>query len=232
MRILIIEDEYNLAHLIQNKLKKENYTIDISLDGEDGLYKSLSNIYDLIILDLMLPKRNGFEILKEIKENNIDSQVIILTAKSTLSDKLEGFEYGADDYLTKPFHLEELLARVNARLRKNDNNKKIDILEFADLKLDIKTTKLTCKNNNESIEIVCKEFLILEYLMRNSNQVVPKDILYDKVWGIDNDSISNNLEAYISFIRKKLKVIDSNVNIKAIRGLGYKLEVLDEEVNE
>ena len=232
MRILIVEDEYNLADLIQNKLKKENYIVDIALDGEDGLYKALSNIYDLIILDVMLPKINGFEILKEVKENKIESQIIMLTAKSTLDDKLEGFNYGVDDYITKPFHLEELLARVNARLRKKDYNGKSEILEFEDIALNIKTTKLTNVITNDTVDIVCKEFLILEYLIRNQNQVISKEILYDKVWGIDNDSISNNLEAYISFIRKKLKAIDSKVNIRAIRGLGYKLEVFDEEIKD
>lgn len=232
MRILIVEDEYNLADLIQNKLKQENYTVDISLDGEEASYKALSNIYDLIILDVMLPKKDAFEILKEIRENNIASQVIMLTAKSSLDDKLEGFSYGADDYLTKPFHLEELLARVNARLRKKDKYLNQDTLEFADLVLNLKTTKLMCKNTDDAIDIVCKEFLILEYLMRNQNQVISKEILYDKVWGLDNDSMSNNLEAYISFIRKKIKAIGSNVSIKAIRGLGYRLEVLDEEVKE
>lgn len=228
MRILIVEDEFSLADIISSRLKKENYNVDISYEGEDGLYKALTNIYDLIILDVMLPKKSGFEILSEIRKNNIDSKVIILTAKAELNDKLEGFSDGADDYITKPFHLEELLARVNVQLRKTSNINSNNLLNFSDLTLNLKKAILTCNTTNENIEVMCKEFLILEYLMRNSNQITPKEVLYDKVWGLDNDSISNNLEAYISFIRKKLKIIGSKVNIKATRGIGYKLEEKDE----
>lgn len=124
MRILVVEDEYKLADLIQTRLKKENYIVDIALDGEEGLFKALTDIYDLIILDVMLPKKDGFEILKTLKDNNTKSSILMLTARDSISDKLEGFENGADDYLTKPFHMEELVARVNIRLRKN-NDKKI-----------------------------------------------------------------------------------------------------------
>lgn len=231
MRILVVEDEYKLADLIKTRLKKENYSVDISLDGEDGLYKILENIYDLIILDVMLPKKDGFEILKELKNNNINSDIIMLTARTSLDDKLEGFDGGADDYLTKPFHMEELVARVNARLRKNGRDKSINILSFEDIKLDLKKTLLICVKTDEEVEVVCKELSILECLIKNANQVVSKDFLYDNVWGIDNDAMSNNLEAYISFIRKKLKAIGSRVGIKAVRGLGYKLEVHDEEID-
>lgn len=231
MRILLVEDEYKLADLIRNRLKKEHYSVDISLDGEDGLYNALENIYDLIILDVMLPKKDGFQILKELKDNNIKSNVIMLTARTSLDDKLEGFDGGADDYLTKPFHMEELVARVNARLRKNSIDKSINILSFEDIKLDLKKTLLICVKTEEEVEVICKELSILECLIKNSNQVVSKDFLYDNVWGINNDTMSNNLEAYISFIRKKLKAIGSKVGIKAIRGLGYKLEVHDEETD-
>lgn len=228
MRILVVEDEYKIADIISSRLKEEKYTVDTSLDGEEGLYNALTGIYDLILLDVMLPKVDGFEILKKIKEEQISSKVIMLTAKGMLEDKLHGFDIGADDYITKPFHIEELVARVNVQLRKQDilNNK--DILEYGDLKLNIRTTKLTCKSTNETIDIICKEFLILEYLMKNSGQVISKATLYDKVWGLDSEIESNNLEAYISFIRKKLKAISSKTTIKAIRGLGYKLEVSNE----
>lgn len=228
MRILVVEDEYKIADIISSRLKEEKYTVDTSLDGEEGLYNALTGIYDLILLDVMLPKVDGFEILKKIKEEQISSKVIMLTAKGMLEDKLHGFDIGVDDYITKPFHIEELVARVNVQLRKQDivNNK--DILEYGDLKLNIRTTKLTCKSTNETIDIICKEFLILEYLMKNSGQVISKATLYDKVWGLDSEIESNNLEAYISFIRKKLKAISSKITIKAIRGLGYKLEVSNE----
>ena len=225
MRILVVEDEFNLADMIAIKLRKEKYNVDVSLDGEDGLDNALSDVYDLVILDIMLPKINGIEILKEIRNNNIDTKVIMLTAKSSLDDKLIGFENGANDYITKPFHMEELIARVNVQLRNNEKNINIDILKFGDIELNVRTSTITCIKNNESINISYKEFMILEYLMNNSNQIISKEQIYDKIWGIDTDFESNNLEAYLSFVRKKLKIIDSDVTIKAIRGIGYKLEV-------
>ena len=232
MRILIVEDEYNLADVIASSLKKEKYSVDISNDGEEGLDNALSGIYNLIILDVMLPSINGFEILKEIRENNIESKVIMLTAKSELEDKLTGLNAGADDYLTKPFHMEELLARVNIQLRKTKVNKDNNILVFGDISLNLKSSNIMCTTTNENIDIGLKELQIFEYLIQNSGIIISKDQLYDKIWGIDNEIESNNLEAYLSFIRKKLKLIGSNVRIKALRGLGYKLEVEDEKTKE
>ncbi len=232
MRILIVEDEYSLADIISNRLKKEKYIVDISNDGESGLDNSLSGVYDLIILDVMLPKIDGFEILKEIRKYNIDTKVIMLTARSEVDDKVHGLLSGADDYLTKPFHMDELVARINVQLRKNKDGSLKDILEFNDLRLYLKTSTIECITTGESIEIGCKEFLLLEYLMRNENIIISRDQIYDKIWGIDNDIESNNLEAYLSFIRKKLKIIGSNVNVKAIRGMGYKLVVKDEKIKE
>jgi len=231
MRILIIEDEFSLADLIKERLEKEKYSVDISIDGEEGLYNALSNIYDLIILDVMLPKIDGFTILKKIRENDITSKVIMLTAKSMIEDKLKGLNNGANDYLTKPFHMEELVARVNILLR-NENNLIKDYIEVGDLRLNIKTSTILCTTTNEKIDIVCKEFQLLEYLMNNKNQIISKEQIYDKVWGIDNEIESNNLEAYLSFIRKKLKIIGSNVNIKSVRGLGYILEEQYEDIKE
>ena len=216
MRILIIEDEPKIAEVISSRLKKENYVVDINKNGEEGLDNALTNIYDLIILDVMLPKINGFEILKQIRKEKIEAKVIMLTAKSMLDDKLTGFNSGANDYITKPFHVEELVARVNAQLRMNQNQTKKDYIEAGDIRLNTKT--------NEEIEIICKEFQIIEYLIKNPNQVISKEQIYEKIWGLENESESNNLEAYISLIRKKLKSIGSEVQIKAIRGLGYKLE--------
>lgn len=225
LRILVVEDEFSLADIIATKLKNENYEVDIALDGEDGLDNALSDIYDLIILDIMLPKINGIDILKEIRDNDIETKVIMLTAKSTLDDKLIGFDNGANDYLTKPFHIEELIARVSAQLRTGDKNIKKDILKFGDIELNVRTSTILCTKNNETINISYRELMLLEYLMNNSNQIISKEQMYDKIWGIDKDFESNNLEVYLSFVRKKLKIIDSDVNIKAIRGMGYKLEV-------
>ena len=224
MRILIIEDESSLAEIISTKLKQEKYEVDVCLDGEEGLYNALTNAYDLIILDIMLPHINGVEILNKIKEEDISSKVIMLTAKSSLDDKLDCFEIGADDYVTKPFHIEELIARVGVQLRKK-NSKIKDEIEFYDLKLDIRNSVLICTTNNETIELPHREFLLVEYFITNPNQIISKDQIYDKVWGIDSDFESNNLEAYISFVRKKLKLIESKVNIKSLRGLGYKMVV-------
>ena len=225
MRILIVEDEYSLADVIATKLKEEKYEVDISTDGEDGLFNALSNIYDLIILDIMLPKKNGLEILNELKENNILAKVIMLTAKAGLDDKLKSFDTGADDYLTKPFHIEELVARVNVQLRKKFKNKIKDIIEYGDLSLNIRTSSLTCINTNESINVPYREFMLLEYFMNNKETIISREQIYDKVWGLDNDFESNNLEAYLSFLRKKIKIIGSKVNIKAMRGLGYRMEI-------
>lgn len=223
MRILVIEDEPSLSDIIASKIKKEKYNVDVSLDGEEGLEYALSDIYDLIILDIMLPKINGIEILKEIRKNNISSKVIMLTARTSLEDKLLGFDLGANDYVTKPFHIEELIARVNAQLRGNNRENK-DILKYGDLELNVRMSEVLCTTTKENINLSCRELIILEYLMTNAGLIISKEQIYDKVWGIDNDFESNNLEAYISFIRKKIKIIGSSINIKAVRGLGYKLE--------
>ncbi len=232
MRILIVEDEFNLADAIKTKLQKEKYIVDVSADGEDGFYKANANIYDLIILDVMLPNMNGFDILKGIREKEIQSKVIMLTAKSMIEDKLNGLQNGANDYITKPFHIDELIARVNIQLKDPTSFKKQDIIEYGDLELNIKKTKLTCKTTNESVELVCKEFQLLEYFMNNPEQILSKEQIYDKVWGIENEIESNNLEAFLSFLRRKLKAIESSVNIKAVRGLGYKLEENYEQIKK
>ena len=228
MRILVVEDEVRLAELVSERLKKEKYIVDISNDGEDGMYNALTDIYDLIILDIMLPNVSGIEILKSIRKNNINAKVIMLTAKGELDDKLLGFEFGTDDYLTKPFHIDELVARVNVQLRRKSND--TNIIEFGDIYLDLKKYNLINKNTNDSINIINKEFQLLEYFLNNPNQVLSKELIYDKVWGMDSDIISNNLEAYLSFIRKKLKIIDSKVSIKSARNLGYKMEYNNEEI--
>lgn len=222
MRILLVEDEAALVDIISTKLKQEKYLVDTSLDGEQGLEYALNNIYDLIILDIMLPKMSGIEILKKIKENNIEAKVILLTARSALEDKLIGFNYGANDYVTKPFHIEELIARVNAQLRINSISK--DVINYKDLMLNVKTSILTCTTTNETINLSYRELILLEYFMNNKKQILSKEQIYDKIWGIDTDFESNNLEVYLSFIRKKLKIINSTVVIKAVRKLGYKME--------
>ena len=225
MKILIIEDEYNLADAISSVLKGEKYFVEINTDGEEGLNNALSGIYDLIILDVMLPHVNGFEILKKIRIEKIDTKVIMLTAKANIDDKMQGFQGGADDYLTKPFYMEELLARVNLQLRKKTNLENSNKLEVGDITLDISKMELSSLKTNESINVIGKEFQLLELFMRHKNQVLEKEQIFIKIWGYDSESDMNTLEAYISFLRKKLKLLESKINIKSIRNIGYKFEV-------
>ena len=223
MRILVVEDEYSLADAMGEALKRENYMVDISYEGNSALDIALSRIYDIIILDLMLPNLNGLEILKYIRKEKISSYVMILTAKGELDDKVKGLDYGADDYMTKPFHIRELLARIRAVSRRN-----VDIddytLSFADLKLNLKTCDILNTNNSQSMTLSGKEFALMEFLFRNKNQVVNREQIAERIWGYDNDSQYNNVEVYVSFLRKKIKFLESNVRIKAIRGIGYMLE--------
>lgn len=226
MKILIIEDEYSLADAIAETLKKENFLVEIRTDGQNGEDEALTNVYDLILLDVMLPHKNGFEILKELRREDVLAPIIMLTAKSEIYDKLEGLENGADDYITKPFHMKELVARVKVILKRKSNLKDTEIIEFADLKLDLKTGKTIC-NENE-ITINGKELELLETLLINKNQIINREVLANKIWGYDSDAEYNNVEVYVSFLRKKLKILKSKVKIKAVRGIGYKLEDNDD----
>lgn len=228
MNILIIEDEYNLADVIRVSLENNNYQVEIEGNGEEGYYKALNDTYDLIILDVMLPDMDGFTILKKLREDKINTKIIMLTAKSTLDDKLEGLENGANDYITKPFHIEELIARVNIQLKGSSSKTNKDILSYKDIELNLKTSYLSCINNNNKVLLVNKELLLLEYLIVNKDLILSKNQIYNKIWGLDSEIESNNLEVYLSFIRKKLKAIDSKVNIKSLRNMGYKLEYKDE----
>ncbi len=225
MRILIVEDEYPLADAIQEILKRNNYTSDIETDGENGLNAALTNIYDLIILDLMLPKIDGLNILKELRTNNITTPVIILTAKSTTEDIITGLDSGADDYLAKPFNTNELLARIRALTRRKD---KIIVynLAYADIELNKNNRNLLCHTTGKSIKLGEKEFLLLEYLISNQKLVITKEQILDKLWGNEGLNLEyNNAEVYVSFLRKKINFIGSHVKIKAVRNSGYILEV-------
>ena len=225
MRILIIEDEYSLADVLRETFKKENYLSDIATDGEEGLNQALTNIYDLIILDVMLPKLNGFDVLKQIRSAKIMTPILMLTAKSELTDKLEGFDNGADDYLTKPFNTKELLARIKALTRRKGEIT-LEKTIFGDLELDSKTCTITCLKNQKSIKLGLKEYLLLEYLIANQNIAVTKEQIVEKIWGFDGYDLEyNNAEVYISFLRKKINFVESKVRIKAIRNVGYVIEV-------
>jgi len=223
MKILIIEDEYSLADAIAETLKKEKFDVKIITDGIEGEYEALTDIYDLILLDVMLPRKDGFEILKTLRQEKNQTAIIMLTAKSEIYNKLNGLENGADDYITKPFHMRELVARVKVILKRKVNMQDINKLEFADLQLDLRTGKMS--SNENEIEINGKELELLEILLLNKNQITDREQLANKIWGYNSESEYNNVEVYVSFLRKKLKLIKSNVKIKAVRGIGYKLEV-------
>lgn len=226
MKILIIEDEYSLADAIAETLQKENYTTKIVTNGEDGEDEALTNIYDLILLDVMLPRKDGFEILRKLKNEKINAPIIMITAKSEMTDKLKGLENGIDDYITKPFHMRELIARIKIVLKRNSNIVDDNILEYSDLKLDLSTGKMI--SNGNEISINGKELELLEILLLNKNQIVNKEVLINKIWGYDINAEYNYVEVYASFLRKKLKLLKSRVKIKAVRGMGYKMEVEDD----
>ena len=227
MNILIIEDEYSLADAVAETLKNEKFNVCIKTNGEDGEDEALTENYDLILLDVMLPKKNGFDILRYLRHEKINTPIIMLTAKSEIDDKLNGLEHGADDYITKPFSMRELMARIKAVLKRTNSIEDTNLLEFEDLCLDLKNAKLKC-NDNE-IQISGKELELLEQLLLNKNQILSRENLLERIWGYESDSEYNNVEVYITFIRRKLKLIESKVNIKAVRGVGYKLEVKDDK---
>ena len=223
VKVLIIEDEYSLADAIRESLEKEHLDVTIVTNGLDGEDEALTGLYDLILLDIMLPKKNGFEILETLKEEKIKTPIIILTAKSEMDDKLNGLENGADDYIIKPFHMKELLARVKIILRRSTNIEDTNTLTYGDLTLDLSTGKLKCKDNEVSIN--GKELNLMEVFLINKEQIVEKEVLTDKIWGYDSDAEYNSVEVYVSFLRKKIDLLKSNVKISTVRGIGYKLEV-------
>lgn len=220
MRILIVEDEYSLADMIRECLEKEKYIVDIALDGEEALYKVEVEIYDMLILDVMLPKFNGFEVLKKIRGENNAVYVLMLTAKSELDDKIYGLDSGADDYMTKPFEMKELLARIRVLVRRNMNLDSENLC-YKDLKLESNQFKLYCSTSEQEIVLGNKEYLLMEYLILNTNRIISKEQISNKIWGYENDVEYNNVEVYISFLRKKICFLKSKVRIKTVRGSGY-----------
>nr|WP_302170093.1 response regulator transcription factor [uncultured Romboutsia sp.] len=222
MKLLLVEDEKQLSEALQQILIKNKYTVDAVYNGDEGLDYALTGVYDVIILDIMLPKLNGIEILKMIRKRKISTPVILLTAKGSVEDRILGLDSGADDYLPKPFSPDELLARLRALTRRNGDFINENILEFSDIKLNLSTYDMEVNDN--SITLTQKEFEILKYFMQRPKLVVSKDDLITKLWGVDSDIEHNNIEVYISFLRKKLAYVESNVKITTIRRVGYRLE--------
>ena len=221
MRVLIIEDEKSLSRAIKELLVCEGFLVDTSFNGVDGLDNALSGIYDVIILDITLPKMNGFEVLQEIRRNQISSAVLLLTAKTETEDKVNGFKYGTDDYLTKPFATEELIARVWALTRRSKREYINESLRVADIRLDRTTYYL--KKDDNSIKLSLKEYQLMEILMLNKDSVVDREYCITKIWGYDSDIEYNSTDVYISFLRKKLDALNSKAVIKSVRGVGYSL---------
>lgn len=221
MRLLVIEDERKIARVITESLKREKYAVDAAYDGEEGFNLADSQPYDLLIIDRMLPGLEGTEIVKKLRENGKNMPILFLTALSTTEDKTLGLDVGADDYLTKPFAIDELLARVRALLRRPPIQQP-DILQIDDLQIDKQQQTVTRAGKN--IDLTSKEYALLEYLMLHPNQILSKETLIDHVWDFDADILPNNVEAYIKNLRQKIDKPFKKQLIKTVRGFGYRIE--------
>jgi len=222
MRILVVEDEKKIADFIKRGLKEEGYAVDSAYDGEQGLFLSKTNEYDLILLDLMLPKLDGQSLFKEIRKEKISSPVIMLTAKDAVKDKVAGLDMGADDYVTKPFAFEELLARIRAVLRKKEGRDSKTI-KVEDLVMDLPAHKVT--RAGKDIPLTSKEYALLEYMMRNAGNVVTRTMISEHVWDINFDTFTNVIDVYINYLRNKVDTGHKKKLIHTVRGRGYVLKV-------
>ena len=222
MRVLIVEDEARLADTLRDLLEIGGYTADVCGDGESGADNAMTGIYDVILLDVMLPKLDGFSVLRRLRAAGVATPILMLTARSEVSDRVEGLDCGADYYLTKPFEPQELLACVRALTRRQPELRNTDQLEYGDLRLEKSTFALSC--GERTVRLSRKEFDMMELLMLNREQVLTKEQLLVKIWGYESDAEDNNVEVYISFLRKKLDHLHSQVKIKTIRMVGYCLD--------
>lgn len=222
MKILVVEDEMQLADALSELLKRNMYSVDTFYNGIDGLDNALTGVYDCIILDIMMPGMNGIEVLSNLRKEKINTPVLLLTAKSEIDDKINGLDCGADDYLTKPFVTGELLARVRALTRRKGEIVDEDNFEYKGLKLHKNTCSISCNGNDMKLSL--KEYYIMEMLIANHGQILPKERIIEKIWGSESDVEYNNIEVYISFLRKKITSVMADVQIKTARGIGYFLE--------
>ncbi len=221
LKILIIEDEKMLADSLQYLLISKGFSVDTVYDGETGNDYLALGIYDLVILDVMLPRMNGFDLARQVRKNHNHIPILMLTARSDVLDRVQGLDSGADYYLTKPFDVRELLACINALLRRTGDQ--VDTLSYGNTVLDLARNQLSCDGNK--IRLSAKEFDVMRFLMEYQGRNVPKELLLVKVWGYDSNATENNVEVYVGFLRKKLKSIGSDLRIEAARRLGYHLEV-------
>ena len=221
MKILIIEDEKLLADSLKALLEKKGFDVECVYDGESGAEYAETGVYDLIILDVMMPKMDGFEVARSVRAKRCGTPILMLTARSGLEDRIRGLNAGADYYLTKPFDTRELLACVNALLRRQGGQ--VDELSLGNTALDLSSCTLICEEN--SVRLSAKEFDIMRFLLQSKDAVISKEVILAKVWGYDSNAVENHVEVYVGFLRKKLAAIGSNVRIEAVRRLGYRLEV-------
>ena len=226
MQALIIEDDVRLASALARILNENGYVTDVVHDGQDGYDYASSGIYDVVILDVMLPRKNGCRVVEELRRARIDTPVLMLTARSEIPDKIEGLDSGADDYMTKPFSPAELLAHLRA-LTRRQGQVVFERIEAGDLSLNIESRDLSC--NGKSIALSFKEFELARILFSNPGQIVSKDTLISKVWGVESTAVDNNVEAYVSFLRKKIRFLGSGVSIDTIRKAGYRVNLGDDD---
>lgn len=222
MKLLMIEDETYIAEAIAHVLRQHYYAVDLAYDGDYGLDCALSNIYDIIVLDIMLPKKDGLTVLKELRQEGIKTPVILLTAKGQTEDKVYGLDCGADDYLAKPFHVDELLARLRALSRRQPELNHDGILSIGDIRFNPHTLSLICKANEMTLSI--KEAQLLELLIYRKNTIVSKEQIIEKLWGYDSDAEDNHVEIHVSLLRKKIRQIKSDLLLRTVRGSGYLLQ--------
>ena len=221
MKILIVEDEVLLANSLKTLLEKKGFTVEVAYDGETGKDYAETGVYDLLILDVMMPKLNGYDLARQVRAERCATPILMLTAKGELEDRIEGLNAGADYYLTKPFDTRELLACINALLRRQGDQ--VDELRFGNTALDLASGMLVC--GAERVRLSAKEFDIMRFLLQSKGNNLSKEVLLARVWGFDSNAVENHVEVYVGFLRKKLASIGSNVRIEAVRRLGYHLEV-------
>ena len=224
MKILVVEDEEGLREALIRTLGSEGYLADGAADGDEGYQLICTGLYDLVLLDIMLPVYDGLEVLRRIRKQGLGVPVIMLTARSTVEDKVGGMDLGADDYLTKPFAMPELLARIRMVSRRGAGGGTDRRLHAGDLILDPQTYTLECSDSSRSVRLGAKEYQLMEYLMRNADHVLSREQITQRVWGYDADAEYNNVDVYVSFLRKKMKFVQSAAKISAVRGVGYELE--------
>ncbi|MHC1724872.1 MAG: winged helix-turn-helix domain-containing protein [Syntrophobacteraceae bacterium] len=221
MRLLVIEDEKKVSSFIRKGLEEEGYAVDVAFDGKTGLRMALDKVHDLIILDINLPGMDGIKVLSELRRKNVSSPVLLLSVRANIEDKVLGLDSGADDYLTKPFAFQELVARARALLRRQSEAKK-RVLQVADIELD--STSRTVTKATRKIDLTAKEFALLEYFMRNPGRVLSRTMIAEHVWDYDFDSMTNVIDVYVNYLRKKLDSDSGQKLIQTVRGVGYILK--------